>query len=235
MQITNKRGNITFVQFTQVEPTPDPNNALTNLFPLISGTVNQYLNMTKTVDLNAATINNYAVGTKFKVKAEVRNDCGDKSVGYTTFILSSTPIIGDATVSCPSSPCRPKETMTVTLTGSWYSTNAALMELYIKVELRLSDGTTVLVVPEKWQQTSFAFAVPVLSSTSNSALAVDVLITATNIYDKAAIVTKSITVNNTLASGYRSSLYSIGVDYTSLDNIVLLGSQMRLTLAVPSN
>lgn len=74
MDITNKRGNITYNKFTQIYPVADPNDQLTNLFPLISGSTNQYVNETQTVALNPDTIDNYPDGTEFKVKAEVRND-----------------------------------------------------------------------------------------------------------------------------------------------------------------
>ena len=234
MDITNNRGNINYFKFVQIEPTPDPNSALTNVFPLISGTTNQYVNETKVVELNAATINNYAVGTIFKVMAEVHNDWGDISRGYISFALSMTPTIGNAIISCYSTPWKFKETMTITLTGNWYNTEVLLMELYIRIEFKLSDGTIVLVYPEKWQQKTFVFTVPVLSTTSGSMI-VDCLITATNIYDKSSTLTKSITFDNTLTSGYRSTLYSVGTDYTSLLNIVLLGTQMKLTLSIPSN
>ena len=102
MNITNNRGNITVNKFTQVTPTPDPNVELTNLFPLISGTTNQYLNETQELELNSNTIQNYAEGTLFKVKAEVQNDCGDKAISYITFTTDTTPTIGDATIACSS-------------------------------------------------------------------------------------------------------------------------------------
>lgn len=108
--------------------------------------------------------------------------------------------------------------MTITLTGNWYSTEILLMELYVKVELKLTDGTLILVYPEKWQQKVFTFKVPVISTTSTSSVAISVLITATNIYDKSATLTKSITIDNTLTSGFRSTLYSTGTDYQNLQN-----------------
>jgi hypothetical protein len=74
MEIFIKRGNLTSNQFVQIEPVPDPNDALTNIFPLISGTTNQYVNETQIVKINLATINNYPAGTNFKVMAEVEND-----------------------------------------------------------------------------------------------------------------------------------------------------------------
>ena len=64
---------------------------------------------------------------------------------------------------------------------------------------------------------------------------VDCLITATNIYDKSSTLAKSITLDNTLTSGYPSTLYSVGIDYTSLLKIVLLKIQMKLTLSILSN
>lgn len=73
ISVTNKRGSSNYYKFVQMEPTPDPNNPLTNIFPLISGTTNQYVNETRIVELNPAAINNYAVGTLFKVMGEVHN------------------------------------------------------------------------------------------------------------------------------------------------------------------
>lgn len=74
MDINNKRGNVTVNRFIQLEPIPDPNDELTNVFPLLIGTTDQYLNETLEVELNAGSINNYPQGTLFRVKAEVEND-----------------------------------------------------------------------------------------------------------------------------------------------------------------
>ena len=235
MSITNKRGSINYNKFVQIEPTPNPSDALTNLFPLISGSTNQYVNETTIVELNPSTIKNYAVGTLFKVMAEVHNDWGDKSRGYISFALSMTPIIGDAVITCTSTPWKIQETMTITLTGNWYNTEVLLMELYVKVEFKLSDGTVILIYPENWQKKTFSFTLPVISTTSSSSIPVSVLITATNIYDKSATLTKSVTIDNTLSSGYRSTLYSASTNYQDLQSIILFGAQMKLTLSVPSN
>jgi hypothetical protein len=74
MDIDNKRGNITSFKFVQEEPIPDPNDPLTNIFPLIVGQTNQYVNETEVVELNTQTINNYPDGTMFRVHAYVEND-----------------------------------------------------------------------------------------------------------------------------------------------------------------
>ena len=235
MEITNKRGSINYHKFTQIEPTPDPNDPLTNIFPLISGSTNQYLNDTDSVDLYSNALNNYPQGTNFKVKAEVHNDWGDKAIEYINFSLSTSPTIGDAVISCTSSPWKVKESMTISLTGNWYSSQSYVMELYIKVEFKFSDGTQILIIPEQWQVKTFTFVVPVISTQSNSNIPVSWLITATNINDKAATLSKSIIIDNTLSYNYRSTMYSLGVDYSSIENIVLLGSQMKQTLNTPNN
>jgi len=74
MNIKNLRGNITLTKFTQIEPVPDPNDPLTNIFPLIPGTTNQYINETDIVEINSDAIDNYPEGSTFKIKAEVQND-----------------------------------------------------------------------------------------------------------------------------------------------------------------
>jgi hypothetical protein len=99
MIVDNKRGNITSNKFVQLEPIPDPNDELTNVFPLISGSANQYVNETQRVKQNLNTIDNYLIGTQFKVKAEVQNDCGDTAYGYITFGRIANPTIGDATIT----------------------------------------------------------------------------------------------------------------------------------------
>ena len=235
MDITNKRGNINYYKFTQIDPSPDPNNPLTNVFPLISGSSNQYVNKTNTVDLNPNTLNNYPQGTNFKVKAEVRNDCGDIAIGYINFALATSPTIGDAIISCPSTPCKVQESMTITLTGDWYNSQPLVMELYVKIEFKFSDSSVVLIVPEQWQAKKFIFEVPVISSISNNNIPVSLLITATNTFDKSISLTKSMTIDNTLTSDFRSTLYSSKVDYSNLQNIVLLGAQMKQTLSIPQN
>ena len=74
MDIFNNRGNITQTTFLQIEPVPDINDPLTNLFPLISSGPNQYLNETLEIQLEQTSVDNFPDGTIFTVKAEVRND-----------------------------------------------------------------------------------------------------------------------------------------------------------------
>ena len=102
MSIINNRSNITVNKFTQMTPTPDTNDELTNLFPLINGTTDQYLNETQEVELNSNTISNYAEGTLFRVKAEVQNDSGDKAISFISFTTDIKPKIWDATITCSS-------------------------------------------------------------------------------------------------------------------------------------
>ena len=97
-------------------------------------------------------------------------DWGDISRRYISFALSMTPTIGNAIISCYSTPWKFKEIVTIILTENWYNTELLLMELYIRIKLKLSDDTIVLVYPEKWQQKTFVLTAPVLSTTSGSRL-----------------------------------------------------------------
>ena len=235
MEIINLRGNLTVNKFIQSAPTPNPTDPLTNVLPLITGSTNQYLNETQRVDLNAATINNYVSGTSFKMKAEVENDCGDKAINYITLSKASTPTVGDATITCTSSPCKVLEIMVASLTGYWYYREPGQTDLWIKVELKLSNGMQVLVTSEKWNTLNFNISLPILSSTSNDSMNVDVIISATSIHNTALSLTKSIIVNNTLSNNYRESMYSVSYnDYNDAD-ILFLTSQMQLTLNPPDS
>ena len=235
MDIINNRGSITMNQFTQIEPTPDPNIVLTNVLPLITGATNQYLNNTQVVELNAATIDNYAEGTIFKVKAEVQNSWGDVSIDYITFLKSTTPTIGDATITCTSTPWKVQESMTVALTGSWYSSQANIMELWIKLDLKLTNGNIITLAVEKWECKLFTFTLPIISQTSNNAIPTSLLITATNPSEKLAVLVKSFTINNTISSDYASTAFSNHLDYTDINNIALASSQMKSLLVTPTN
>ena len=235
MEIINNRGSIIMNKFIQIEPTPDSNDLLTNVLPLITGTTNQYLNSTQVVELNAATIDNYPEGTIFKIKAEVQNSWGDIAIDYATFLKSTSPTIGDITIICPSTPCKVQENMTVTLIGNWYSSQINIMELWTKVELKLNDGTTFVLSVYKWEGKSFIFTLPIISATSNSAISASFLITATNPSEKSAVLTKSIIIDNSLSSGYASTLFSNKLDYTVIDSIALLSSQMKSLMRAPSS
>eukprot|EP00345_Euplotes_harpa_P005501 CAMPEP_0168327920 /NCGR_PEP_ID=MMETSP0213-20121227/6169_1 /TAXON_ID=151035 /ORGANISM="Euplotes harpa, Strain FSP1.4" /LENGTH=119 /DNA_ID=CAMNT_0008330885 /DNA_START=218 /DNA_END=577 /DNA_ORIENTATION=+ len=118
--------------------------------------------------------------------------------------------------------------MSVTLTGDWYDTQIGVMELYIKLEFKLVDETTVLIVPEQWQQKTFTFIVPVLSTASNGNMPVSVIITATNRIDKSATLTKAVVIDNSLNDNFRYSLYSSKTEYSDLQSVALLGAQMKL-------
>ena len=235
MEIINKRGSITMNQFTQIEPTPDSNIVLTNVLPLITGATNQYLNNTQVVELNAATIDNYVEGTIFKVKAEVQNSWGDVSIDYITFLKSTTPTIGDATITWTSTPWKVQESMTVALTGSWYSSQVNIMELWIKLDLKLTNGNIITLAVEKWECKLFTFTLPIISQTSNSAIPTSLLITATNPSEKSAVLVKSLTINNTISSDYASTAFSNHLHYTDINNIAFASSQMKSLLVTPTN
>jgi hypothetical protein len=104
MNITNKRGNVNSNKFIQIEPTPTPSDALTNIFPIIPGQTDQYINEITDIDLNSATLENYAYGTTFRVRAEVTNTCGDKAINAISFKMSPKPTIGDVQITCTSTP-----------------------------------------------------------------------------------------------------------------------------------
>ena len=235
MAITNYRGNLTVNRFTQLTPIPNPTDPLTNVLPLITGSTNQYLNATQRVDLNAATINNYVGGTSFRVKAEVENDCGDKAINYITLSKASKPTVGDATITCTSSPCKVLENMNILLTGDWYFGVVSNTDLWFKVEAKLSDGTIALLTSENWQQLEFDITLPVVTTISNSNLSVDLLITTTSLYDTSTVLTKSIVIDNTLSSAYRQSMYPISYDAYSDTDVALMTAQMSLTLKTPVN
>jgi hypothetical protein len=235
MTVNNKRGNITVNQFIQVSPVPDPNDILTNLFPLVSSSPNVYLNETKTVDLNPDTISNYPDGTAFVVKAVVQNDWGDKAVSFINFSKDPGPTIGDAAIVCSSTPCKVLEDITITLTGDWYNSIIAEMELFIKIEIKVGSQTEVLVVPELWEETEFTFKLPVLQYEDDANLPVDILITAINNYDNSKTLTKSVAVNNTLPDDFLISDYSTITDFNDLEQLTLFASQIKFLLQPPTN
>jgi hypothetical protein len=235
MTINNKRGNITVNQFIQVSPVPDPNVVLTNLFPLVSSSPNVYLNDTKTVDLNPDSINNYPDGTTFVVKAVAQNDWGDKAVSFINFSKDPGPTIGDAAIVCSSTPCKVLEDITITLTGDWYNSIIAEMELFIKIEIKVGSQTEVLVVPELWEETEFTFKLPVLQYEDDANLPVDILITAINNYDNSKTLAKSVAVNNTLPDDFLISDYSTITDFNDLEQLTSFASQIKFLLQPPSN
>ena len=235
MEIANSRGSITVNKYEQIEPTPDPNVVLTNVLPLISGTTNQYLNNTTIVELNAQTIENYVEGTVFKVKASVQNSWGDLAEDYITFLKSSSPNIGDAVVSCIATPWKVQESMTITLTGDWYNTQVNFMELWIKIDLKLSDGSIIPLAVDKWEWKLFTFTLPIISRTSNSAISASIHITATNPFERSAVLTKAVTIDNTLSQSNTATVFTNKLDYANIDNIIILSSQIKWVLKTPTN
>ena len=230
MKVFNDRGNVTSTKFIQLKPFPDPSDPLTNLFPLISGTTNEHVNETEIVELNPATFNNYVDGTYFEVKAEVTNDWGDKAVSFLTFIKNQKPIIGDITVTWPSTPWRVKEEIHINLTGNWYNQEIDDFDLYISVKIELLNGDIIVVQINEFSKDSFKFTLPVLSTTSDDNLSVNLIVTATNLYDLSTSLNRTLIVNNTLSSDYRDSLHDSNLDLTDLQAIAYLSAQMGATL-----
>ena len=109
------------------------------------------------------------------------------------------------------------------------------MELYIRIELQESNQSSVLIVPEHWEQTSFTFKLPVFYAQTNDNLSVNLIITAINIHDNTNSLTKTITVNNTVSDGFRSTLYETSYDYANMSSLTLLSSQMELILETPTD
>lgn len=109
------------------------------------------------------------------------------------------------------------------------------MELFIKIELQIGTNTPVLVVPEKWEGTEFEFTLPVLVDYTTTGLSVKMIISAINVHDNLKSLTNTFTVNNTIASDFRSELFAQTYDYADLESIALLSAQMELLLTEPTN
>ena len=225
MKIVNKRGNITSTKFIQIEPTPDPNDPLTNLFPLIDGTTNKYVNET-----NTSTFNNYPEGSFFLIKAEITNDWGDKAIDYLSLAKEVFPTIDDVTITCTSTPWQVHEDIQIDLIGNWYNQNIDIFELYISVKIELPNGKVVVVQINKYQESSFKFTLPVVSISSNDNLSLNLLVTASNLHGLSTTLNKTLVVNNTLSSNFRDTLYDPSLNCSDLDSIAYLSAQMRATL-----
>ena len=230
MIIINMRGNITSTKFIQIDPIPDPNDPLTNIFPLISGATNQYQNETDIVDINPDTFNNYAEGTFFEVKAEVTNDWGDKAISFITFAKEYSPTVGDVAITWPSTPWRVHENIQIDLIGNWYNQDVGNFDLFISVKIELPTGDIVVVQINEFQKSAFNFTLPVVSSSSNDNLSVNILLTAINQYEMWTTLNKTLIINNTLTSDFRNNLYDTGMNLSDYTQIAFLSSQMRATL-----
>jgi hypothetical protein len=125
--------------------------------------------------------------------------------------------------------------MSVQLTGNWYFESEDVVNLWISVELQLANGNKILLTPETWEATSFEITLPILSMETDANMAVSVLISATTVYDTSLILTKAITVNNTIPDSFRSSMYPVEFDKTDDLDIMFMAAQMKLTLQAPAN
>ena len=231
MKIVNLRGNITSTKFIQIEPTPDPNDPLTNIFPLIDGSANEYVNETDTLEINTSTFNSYPEGSNFLIKAEITNDWGDKAIDYFLLYKEISPTVDDVTISCASTPWRVHEDIQVDLTGNWYNQDIDNFELYISVKIELPNGNVVVVQINNYQQSSFKFTLPVVSVISNDNLSINLLVTASNLHGLSTTLNKTLVVNNTLSSNFRDTLYDPSLNYSDLDSIAYMSAQMRATLS----
>ncbi|CAI2386633.1 unnamed protein product [Moneuplotes crassus] len=221
LDIVNKRGNITLTKFTQEFPVADPNDPLTNVFPLIDGQTNQYVNETTEVSLNQNTLANYPSGTIFKIKAEVTNDCGDRAISKINLMRDFPPTVGGVTITCPSTPCQILEDFKVDLTGNWYDTYIESMELYIAIFFELSDGRRIPIHSSSWEKKSFSSMLPILSSSSVPLLDVNVLIIATDQEDYSTTLNQTMVINNTLGDiGKRRIYEDLGAENTLLSPLL---------------
>ncbi|CAI2385241.1 unnamed protein product [Moneuplotes crassus] len=228
MVIHNKRGNVTSYKFTQTFPIPNPADPLTNILPLIAGQTDKYVNETNIVKLSKTTIDNYPAGSKFLIMSEAQNDCGDRAVAYISLFKEPLPIIGDATISCVSSPCKILEQINITLTGDWYSHDSSSMQLYIKIMYELPDGARVYAYPSAWEQKEFSLVMPILLREEDSSLIINIIVTATNLFDNSSTLTKTIIVDNTVEGGIATRVYedfgiqeSIGSESDSLHTVLV--------------
>jgi hypothetical protein len=125
--------------------------------------------------------------------------------------------------------------MDIELTGNWYNKEVGIINLWLRVQLKLSNGTEVLLVPDLWEQTVFSFTLPVLSPVTDPNVVVSLLITATNEYDGSTTLTKPVIVDNTLSDSFRSSMYPVSFNASNSIEVSFLATQMRLTLSPPVN